>query len=151
MLSLTDSISAAFLETSEQLLRAGISVRFRAGGQSMHPTIRDGETITVEPVAPGIIRCGDIVLYRSRNGIIAHRVVRIERRGAALVFTPRGDGMPASDAPIAAAEVLGRVVMVERDQRRIHLTGIKARWMRRMRRAATLLKARMKSSAPFSL
>ena len=151
MLSRTDSLSGAFRETGEQLLRAGVSIRFRAGGQSMHPTIRDGETITVEPIAPEKIRRGDIVLYRSRDGVIAHRVVRIERRGAALVFTPRGDAMPACDAPITAAEILGRVVAVERSQRRVELAGRKARWVRRVRRAAARLKARVKGRATVSL
>ena len=151
MLGLADSITRGFLETSEQLLRAGVSVRFCAGGQSMHPTIRDGETIIVEPIAPGKIQRGDIVLYRLRNGVVAHRVVRIERRGAALVFTPRGDAMPACDAPIAAAEILGRVVAVQREHRCIKLAGVKARWRCRMRRAATVLKAKVKGKVPITL
>jgi signal peptidase I len=135
----------AFLETSEHLLRSGLSVRFRAGGQSMHPTIRDGEMITVEPVVPESIHRGDIVLYRSRKGVIAHRIVRIETEDATLIFTPRGDAMLACDARIKGAEILGRVVAVERERRRIHLAGSKARWGRRARQVAGLLKAKMKS------
>ena len=45
----------------------------------MHPTIRDGEAITVEPVAPCAVKCGDILLYRGAGRVIAHRVVAITR------------------------------------------------------------------------
>jgi hypothetical protein len=54
--------SRAFLEASHELLRLGYGVRFRAGGRSMHPTIRDGEMITVAPVTPEDIKPGDIIL-----------------------------------------------------------------------------------------
>ena len=67
-----------FVEVSTDLLRRGQSVRFRAPGWSMHPSIKDGETITVEPVAPCDVKRGDIILYRSQQGVIAHRVVKIQ-------------------------------------------------------------------------
>ena len=68
-----------FIDVSTELLRQGKSVRFRAPGLSMHPTIKEGETITVEPVAPFDIKRGDILLYIVGRKIIAHRVVRIKR------------------------------------------------------------------------
>ncbi len=70
--------SDMFLDTIVELLRSGQAVRFRAPGNSMHPTIKNSETITVEPVAPSSVKVGDIILYRSKAGIIAHRVIRIE-------------------------------------------------------------------------
>ncbi len=68
-----------FIDVSNELLRRGQSVRFRAPGLSMHPAIKEGETITVAPVALFNIKRGDILLYIVGRKIIAHRVVRIER------------------------------------------------------------------------
>ncbi len=72
-------ITHPFSELAATLLREGHSIRFRAAGQSMHPTIRDGETIVVEPIDLRDIKRGDIVLYRDLRGVIAHRVVAIIR------------------------------------------------------------------------
>jgi signal peptidase I len=68
-----------FVDISADLLRQGQSVRFRAPGQSMHPTIKEGETITVAPVAVSDIRRGDILLYKLGKKVVAHRVVSIKR------------------------------------------------------------------------
>ncbi len=68
-----------FIDVSTELLRQGKNVRFRAPGLSMHPAIREGETITVAPVTPFDINRGDILLYLAGKKVIAHRVVRIKR------------------------------------------------------------------------
>lgn len=68
-----------FIDISTQLLRRGQSVRFQAPGCSMHPAIREGETITVSPIKPFDIKRGDILLYIVGRKVIAHRVVRIKR------------------------------------------------------------------------
>jgi len=68
-----------FIDVSNELLRRGQCVRFQAPGQSMHPTIKEGETITIAPVALFNIKRGDILLYIVGRKIIAHRVVRIKR------------------------------------------------------------------------
>jgi len=57
----TRSSQNLFIDVSIELLRRGQSVRFQAPGQSMHPAIREGETITVAPVAPFNIKRGDIL------------------------------------------------------------------------------------------
>lgn len=68
-----------FIDVSIDLLRRGQSVRFRAPGLSMHPTIKEGETITVAPISSFDIKRGDILLYLAGMKVIAHRVVRIKR------------------------------------------------------------------------
>jgi hypothetical protein len=130
-----------FQEVSRDLLSRGYSVRFRPGGQSMHPTIRDGERITVEPILAERIRTGDIILYAAARGPVAHRVVRVERREAQnLLFHLRGDCAATPDAPVLAAQILGRVVTVEREGRTIALCGFGARLRRTVRRATAQVK-----------
>jgi signal peptidase I len=108
----------------------------------MHPTIRHGDLITVEPVAPSNLKRGDIILYRLQNGFIAHRLVNIEERdGCGLTFFLRGDASTTCDAPVKPAQVLGKIVCLERGHRRIDPYSSKVRlwsmlylWLARLRR-----------------
>ena len=67
--------SNLLLHLTTELLSQGTTVRFRPSGRSMYPSIREGELVTVEPVVASDVTLGDIVLYRSERGVIAHRVV----------------------------------------------------------------------------
>jgi signal peptidase len=131
-----------FGDLSGELLSRGLGVRFRAPGTSMHPTIRHGDLITVEPVAPCNLQKGDIILYRLQNGFIAHRIVNIEEQnGCGLTFILRGDGSTACDAPVKSEQVLGKVVCLERDHRiidpyswRVRLWSMFYLWLARLKR-----------------
>jgi hypothetical protein len=104
-----------FLEVSERLLEEGYRVRFRAGGGSMRPAINDGDSVTVAPVDPVVVRPSNILMYRRNRRGIAHRVVHVLRAGEGVVaFLLRGDATATFDAAVAPGEILGRVVTVER-------------------------------------
>jgi signal peptidase I len=143
-----DQTDAAFVDVVTDLLRRGHRVRFRAKGGSMHPTIREGEAITVAPVELATIRRGDVVLYRSARGVTAHRVTRVVRGPqGALAFIPRGDSSTTRDEPVDQSAVLGRVVAVERGGRALDPTGAGARVLAVLRttvaRPARWLRARI--------
>jgi len=88
----------------------------------MHPTIRHGDVITVEPVAPAKLKRGDIILCRLQKSFVAHRIVNIEtRNGCGLTFILRGDASASCDAPVKPEQLLGKVVCLERDHRIIDL------------------------------
>ena len=102
-----------FLTLCEDLLERGYDVRFRAEGTSMLPTIQDGDAVTVAPVDRGGIEPGEIVLYRRAGRPIAHRVAQIRTSAAGgVVIVARGDGKAGDDAPVAAEEILGKVVSI---------------------------------------
>ncbi len=137
----SESSPDVFSDVSAELLRRGARVRFRATGRSMEPTIHEGEAITVEPVAPAAITRGDILLYRWERGVIAHRVIRIERTQRAgvpqsSVLSPhyslilRGDASASCDTPIQPEQVIGKVIAVERAGRRIDLASRRAKLKR---------------------
>src|ERR1051325_3732780 len=69
-----------FAEASIELLRSGYTIRFTATGQSMHPTIRDGEVIIVKPLTASDIKLSDVVLYHADRGMIAHRVLKLMKQ-----------------------------------------------------------------------
>jgi signal peptidase len=109
----------------------------------MHPTIRHGDVITVEPVAPSKLKRGDIILYRFQKGLIAHRIVNIEeRKDCGLTFILRGDASPTYDAPVKLEQVLGKVVCLERDHHLIDPYSLRVRlwtrlypWLARVKRS----------------
>lgn len=95
-----------FENTVTDLLGRGIPVRFQARGDSMHPTIRCGQHLCVEPVSPDALSRGDVVLARLPRGLTAHRVVRID--GSRI--TTRGDNCSSTDPVFKITDVIGRVV-----------------------------------------
>ena len=139
--------SELFLDISAELLHHGHRVRFRPGGGSMYPTIKDGEAVTVEPISPNNVRCGDIVLYKSDHRVIAHRIVGVRKReGGPLSFILRGDASESCDEPVRADEILGKVISVERDGRNINLTSRRSKLLRVARAYGSRLKARAYST-----
>jgi hypothetical protein len=146
-----------FIETSIELLRKGHHVKFRAPGDSMYPTICDGDVITVVPIETASITIGDIVLYRHKSGVTAHRVTRIEKRDSFdsqhsastpqssdlsphHLFFLRGDAALVFDNPVSADHILGKVTLVEREGRRIDPYSFRANICFKARRLATCLK-----------
>ena len=105
----------------------------------MYPSIREGELITVEPVAARDVQLEDIVLYRSERGLIAHRVIAIASRDS-RVFRLRGDASLSCDEPVEAHRILGRVVGVQRNGRSVTLASREAKVWHKARRLASALK-----------
>ena len=145
MSQLAKHTSDLFLEVSAELLRGGYGICFRAEGESMHPTIRHGELVTVAPARPADIEADDIVLYRNRRGIVAHRVVRIEPLGRGRdAFVLCGDAPAAEEEDVAPQQVVGRLVSVVRRGRSIDPGSRPTRLARRTRLCVSMLKSGLK-------
>ena len=121
----------------DDALTTGALVRFRAEGSSMYPTIRDGEAITVAPVAAADVVRGDVLLCRHGTRVLAHRVVGVTTCGSERFFALRGDAKTSCDASVGGGGVLGRVIGVQRNGRAIALSGSAARWRFHARAAAS--------------
>ncbi|HEY6362401.1 MAG TPA: S24/S26 family peptidase [Vicinamibacterales bacterium] len=110
-----------FAALAEHVVGTGMSIRFRASGDSMYPAILHGDVITVAPVAAHEIVRGDILLFRDGDRVRAHRLVRVVAYNTETRFRLRGDTNARCDAPVAASQIVGRVEAVERDGRAIAL------------------------------
>lgn len=101
----------------EELMRGvldkGASFRFRCKGFSMSPFIKDGDVLTIAPVQGADPRFGDVVVFThpSTCKLVIHRV--IGKKGGA--YLSKGDNIPEADGFIAKANILGRVIKVERN------------------------------------
>lgn len=111
--------SRKFAPLCEMILGQGLPVRFPASGQSMKPNILDGDLVEIAPLLGEKLRRGDVALTRTEDGFLLHRVV--ESDSATEMIVTRGDGGQQDDLPTAA--VLGKVVAIERDGKRISFAG----------------------------
>jgi len=103
---------------AEVLLSSG-SLRLCVTGSSMLPAIWPGDTLVIERVASHDVREGDIALFRRERRIFAHRVVgKNVDPGGGTILT-RGDAMPQCDPPVPTSDLLGRVVLILREGKRM--------------------------------
>lgn len=108
--------SFEFGQLSSSLLESGYAVRFRAEGSSMHPAIRNGDVLCVEPVSSDDhLHVGDIVLYLSGEGRpVVHRIIARVRKAGNLRLLIKGDNLFHVDEFIPWQRVEGKVTSVER-------------------------------------
>ena len=123
-------------EMLADVLRSGGTVTLRVFGGSMWPWLRSGDAISVRRDDVARIHCGEVVLFAREGRLFAHRVIRkLVRDGRAVLIT-KGDALPRADAPLEAAELLGRVFRVRRAGRDFTLDSPQRR---ALGRAAALL------------
>jgi hypothetical protein len=108
------------LRIANALKRRG-RISLRVHGTSMQPWVRPKDIALIRQIAIENVRCGDVVLFRRENHLFVHRIV--EKRGslnAAQLFS-KGDAHPTSDGVVQEQELLGRVMRIYRNGRRIDL------------------------------
>ena len=103
----------ALLELLQAILARGLPFRFRARGLSMFPFIRDGDIITVSPLAGNMPRIGDVLAFThpETGKLLVHRIVGI----TGIFFLPKGDNGFYIDGFVPKEGILGCVTNVERD------------------------------------
>ncbi len=107
-------------ELIRAVLERDACFRFAARGWSMGPFIRDGDVITVAPLPEPLPGVGEVVAFvRPVPGnLVVHRVVAV--RGETRLI--RGDSLTGPGYEwVEPAHLLGRVIRVERNGRRIWL------------------------------
>jgi signal peptidase I len=96
------------------LLAEGKTIRVRAEGMSMHPSIKSGSVIFIEPYEPGAKpRPGEIIAWKREAGIVVHRLVNVYNQKMQKHFVTRGDSCPDADDPIVFEQIAGKVVRIE--------------------------------------
>lgn len=97
-----------------EALQSWGTLRLRATGTSMLPTLWPGDLLTIESRTPAQLQPGELVLYIRPGRLFIHRVVsKSVQEGEPIVIT-RGDSMAENDPPVHSVELLGTVTLVER-------------------------------------
>lgn len=81
-------------------------------GRSMEPTIPKGARLVVSH-APESLAPGDVVVFKNRDHLTAHRIVEIlDSEDGCRRYVTRGDANEEHDEPIAEPLILGKVLEV---------------------------------------
>jgi hypothetical protein len=87
----------------------------------MLPWVRSQDIALIRQTAMQNVRCGDIILFRRENHLFVHRIVKKQGPLEAAQLLPKGDAQPTADGILEEQELLGRVVRIYRNGRRIDL------------------------------
>jgi hypothetical protein len=98
------------LDLAAEVLRSGGAVRLQALGTSMLPSIWPGDVLSIDSKHGEETVPGDIVLVARDRRFFIHRL--IEKHDSHWIT--RGDSLPRNDAPVAEAQVLGKVCAIHR-------------------------------------
>ena len=118
-------LAEAQAEILLESLAQGREISWIAHGQSMWPTIPSGTIVTISPLEPEFVKCGEVGLFilpsfpdhdeGSANGAehkrdtdqiwVLHRVLKNDRH-TQCIYT-RGDHLPLSDTPFDYIQWLG--------------------------------------------
>lgn len=129
---MSDSSPERYARLARELARGAGELRVTVISDSMRPLLRRGDILLVQAIDPARLRRGDIVVAQvaaaGQIDWITHRLVGVDAQGWHL----RGDALAGSDAPVPAAQIVGRVVAVERDARRLSLSSRRAQIANRL-------------------
>src|SRR5437016_3553165 len=96
-----------------QALRQGQSIWFRIVSGSMHPLLRVGDAVHIQPVSPYDLHIGDIAAFETPAGLVVHRIVYMLPSAIPAIFIEMGDvTLQAHEITIEA--ITGRVSAVRR-------------------------------------
>ena len=100
--------------TGLTLLSEGKTIRIKAHGYSMYPSIKPGSLVLIEPLSvKGAPVPGEIIAIETDNGLIIHRLLRIIVRNNVKTFITRGDSNAFADYPVRLDKIAGRIVGAE--------------------------------------
>ena len=102
------------------LLSEGKTIKVRADGYSMYPSVKPGSIIFIEPLhTAGNISPGEIIAWKRDNGFVVHRLLRIFESGNQTFFVTRGDSSSSEDVPVVIGNLAGRVIRIENPEGKI--------------------------------
>jgi signal peptidase I len=96
------------------LLSEGKTIRIKAHGYSMYPSIKPGSMILIEPLSiKGLPRPGEIIAIRREQGLIVHRLSKIININGSISYIARGDSNALADNPVNINKIAGRIIRSE--------------------------------------
>jgi len=89
-------------------------------GNSMFPTLREGDILKISPYKDRDIRVGDVVVFNSPYWKIpiVHRVVSFDKKG---IRTKGDNKIPIDDCILQPNKIIGRVVSAQRGKKEVKI------------------------------
>jgi signal peptidase I len=97
-----------------KLLSEGKTIRLKAHGYSMYPSIKPGSMILIEPLnIKGLPVQGEIIAIKRENGLVVHRLSSTTKINGTDLYIARGDSNAWADDPVRIDKIVGRVIKSE--------------------------------------
>jgi len=96
-------------------------IALRVHGTSMLPWVRPGDVALIRKADAGAVRFGDVALFLHGEHLLVHRIVRKSGGFDGEKFLTKGDAHPNADSLLGKEQLLGRVVRIFRDGKRIDM------------------------------
>jgi len=115
------NISSETLQAALELWgQSGEAHTIPINGRSMLPLLREGDRVLVAHSRE--VSIGDIVVFQRSDGLIAHRVLKINagEEGERILHT-KGDNVLVLDPPLKEVELVGVVAAIYRGSRQMDL------------------------------
>jgi hypothetical protein len=104
-------------ELVDEVLRSFGTVRLRVTGYSMLPSVWPGDTLIIQRRNVQEVAVGDILLYRRKARLFAHRVVSESQSLGRSCVGVRGDAFPGRNELLFRSEILGTVSRILRGRK----------------------------------
>jgi signal peptidase I len=92
-------------------------LRLTVTSDSMRPLLRAGDRVVVQPIDPQALQPGDVIVVERGDEWITHRLVTVDEHG----WHTHGDNTRYGDEAASAAQIVGRVSAIERNNQTIDL------------------------------
>jgi len=90
-------------------------LKIQLGGYSMFPFFRAGDIALVQRVDMKTVGVGSIIVFKSYDKFIAHRVIKVDSNNDEITFMCKGDSLINSDPIVTANNFIGIVKEITRN------------------------------------
>jgi hypothetical protein len=88
--------------------------------KGMMPTVKIGDTVEVASVNAMDLRVGNVIFYRQSDAFIVRRIIQVNfNRGGQ--FNVKGDAVDNEEPVLAASQIIGKIISLDRDGEKIYL------------------------------
>jgi signal peptidase I len=105
-------------------------------GDSMLPLLHDGDRVLVTHDCAKI-EPGDVIVFWQAERLFVHRITQRTQINGQIYWRTKGDNAPDVDPPITAAQIIGKVIAIQRGANEIDVTTRAWRWRGRFIAALT--------------
>ena len=120
----------SLIDLAEVLLEDNNTLSIRMYGLSMYPALQHGDTGLIKKCFPDEVKKGDVVVWRSGDRLVAHRLVTCERKEDGWCLLTRGDNNLLDDSPFTEKELAGKLISFERNGKTYAPDSLKMRFFR---------------------
>lgn len=99
---------------------------FEVISNSMSPLLKAGDKVSIRSISPGVLKKGDIIVYRINNHLYVHRYIyKTETKDNSCKLITKADNLPNFDQwKVPLEELFGKVISIKKDCGEINLESL---------------------------